>query len=879
MGLPMRETKSVKQYKKEPSAKKFLTYKHHVTDHVISTDNGELLTIFKLRGRTHECASDYDLIRWHRDLNNLVKQVGTEHVKFWTHQHHREEHDYPDTEWNLAFAQHFDDSYRKSFAAKPMMVNDLYLTVVYNPVGDLAQKIFAKFDRPSKHELEEMQQEALSALEEISDLIEERLQPYGIERLGIYYRDARGQVLRDDNQFDDAWLATEAGLEADAFDVDPDDLLADTIKSEGTVAAIPGTARAFSSALEWLSFLVNGEWAAVPVCRSQIRTYLQENRVVSSIWGDVLQRRRIDGVDYMAGVEIVDYDDETEPGQLNLLMEADFEYLLTQTFCCMSLGQSQMFLNQQQLSMLETGDKGRSQVRQLEDAEDDVTSRRFVMGFHHATLHVWADTSKNVQKLARKARSMLGQCGIKASAVGLASEAAFYATWPANQTYIPRPVPINSWNFLCFSPFHGFMAGKANDNPWGPAVTVLKTNAGTPMAFNWHVSPMTEKSYGKRPPGHTLMLGRTGAGKTTTLNGLLTQSTKFGPRMIAYDKDRGMMPLITSLGGRYTVLREGVSTGWQPAQLEPTRANVAMVKRLCRICVEITNGGPVDQLDAELIGNAVDHVMVSGLVPKELRSIFAIWRQIPAAARVKHDQKLSLSELLQPWVRGNEHGWLFDNPADLMTFDTHDAFGFDLTDFIVGPDQPAPQARTPLLMYLFYRVRSSIDGTRRVIQVFDEFHQYLDDPIMDIEVKRGLKTDRKKDAIYIFATQEPNDALESRIGKTIVQQCVTKILLENPEADEVDYKKGLKLTDAEYQALLDIPEFSRQFLLKQGNQSTIAMMDLRGMEKAISILSGTPDNADRLENILAAMGPDAKPEDWLPLYWEAVLPKQQNRSK
>ncbi|MCP5961517.1 AAA family ATPase, partial [Klebsiella pneumoniae] len=82
---------------------------------------------------------------------------------------------------------------------------------------------------------------------------------------------------------------------------------------------------------------------------------------------------------------------------------------------------------------------------------------------------------------------------------------------------------------------------------------------------------------------------------------------------------------------------------------------------------------------------------------------------------------------------------------------------------------------TPLLMYLNFRVRQSIDGRRRVIQVFDEFHQYLDDPIMSVEVKRGLKTDRKKDAVYVFSTQEPNDALDSSIGKTIMQQCVTKI--------------------------------------------------------------------------------------------------------
>lgn len=89
MAVTTRDVKSVKKFTKEPSFKKFVPYQHHITDHVISTENGELLTIFKLRGRTHDCASDLDLIRWHRDLNTMFRQISTEHVKYWTHQHHR----------------------------------------------------------------------------------------------------------------------------------------------------------------------------------------------------------------------------------------------------------------------------------------------------------------------------------------------------------------------------------------------------------------------------------------------------------------------------------------------------------------------------------------------------------------------------------------------------------------------------------------------------------------------------------------------------------------------------------------------------------------------------------------------------------------------
>jgi type IV secretion system protein VirB4 len=61
-----------------------------------------------------------------------------------------------------------------------------------------------------------------------------------------------------------------------------------------------------------------------------------ENRVVSSVWGDIVQVRTLDSNFYTTAIEIRDYEKNTEPGQFNLLKEADFEYLLTQTFSCIS---------------------------------------------------------------------------------------------------------------------------------------------------------------------------------------------------------------------------------------------------------------------------------------------------------------------------------------------------------------------------------------------------------------------------------------------------------------------------------------------------------------------------------------------------------------
>lgn len=868
MGAEAKNIKAALNFRKEPSFMKYIPYSYHVTDSVISTTNGDYLTIYKLSGRSHDCASAAELLKWHEDLNQMLKSVGSENVKFWTHMHHRQVEDYPESNHQLAFPRMLNKSLRKKVSDVPLMTNDLYLTVVYNPVGDVTQKAFSAFEKASRQDLVDIQEECLTAMEEITELMDQGLRAYGATRLGIYYRNLKGEVVQDVTVDEDL-----DGIEGE-WEVDPSDLLADTVDDQiptGVDAATGETAFAYSSALEWLSFLCNGERNPVPVCSRRIRNYLMHNRVVSSLWGDVLQIRTMDSTFYTAGVEIRDYVAQTEPGQFNLLMETPFEFIMTQSFACMSYGAALSFLDKQEKSLLDTGDKGRTQVQELADANDHITSKNFIMGWHHANVHVIADTAKAAQKHARKIRSMFTLCGVEAGAVGLASEAAYYARLPGNTQFVPRPVPINSWNFVCFSSFHNFMTGKANGNPWGPAVTMVRTLADTPLFLNFHASKLTEDAFGKRPPGHTLILGETGAGKTTLLSALVSESTKFDTRMFIYDVGQGMAPLVQFLGGHYTVLRDGVSTGWQPMQMKPTRHNINLQKQLIRTCCETINQGPIDQRFVEQINKAVDHVMSDRISP-DLRTFSAVYQQMPKPARIGNKDTVSLAELFAPWCRlaGGEHAWVFDNEFDVLDFESRDIFGFDLTDFIVAEDQPAPITRTPLLMYLLFRVRESINGKRRCMQVFDEFAQYLDDPIIDLQIKRGLKTDRKKDCIYVFATQEPNDAIESRIGKTVIQQCVTQILLENRKATAEDYIVHLKLTPTELHELWSIPMGSRQFLYKQGNQSTMAVMDLTGLDREISILSGTPDNAEILQEIVNASG-SADPVAWMPKYFDAVV--------
>ncbi len=227
------------------------------------------------------------------------------------------------------------------------------------------------------------------------------------------------------------------------------------------------------------------------------------------------------------------------------------------------------------------------------------------------------------------------------------------------------------------------------------------------------------------------------------------------------------------------------------------------------------------------------------------------------------------------WCQNGDYGWLFDNPQDALDLSTHQIYGFDITEFLDNPE-----TRTPVIMYLFYRTEGMISG-QRFMYIFDEFWKSLQDPYFEDLAKNKQKTIRKQNGIFVFATQEPSDALESNIAKTLIQQCATYIFLANPKANYEDYTEGFKLTDAEFELVKGLGEFSRQFLIKQGDQSALAELNLgkfnvttdgktieRDFSDELLVLSGTPDNAELVETLIAEVGDD--PAVWLPVFLQHI---------
>jgi type IV secretion system protein VirB4 len=194
----------------------------------------------------------------------------------------------------------------------------------------------------------------------------------------------------------------------------------------------------------------------------------------------------------------------------------------------------------------------------------------------------------------------------------------------------------------------------------------------------------------------------------------------------------------------------------------------------------------------------------------------------------------------------------------------HAIVGFDVTDFL-----DHAMCRTPVTLYLFHLVRQLLDGGRLVCWM-DEFWRLLADPAFESFAKDGPKTWRKLNGVMALATQSASDVLTSAISRTLIEQTPTKVFFPNADASWDDYGLGFGLTEREFVLLKEqLEPGSRRFLLKQGHQSVVCEIDLKGFDAELAVISGRRSSVGIVTELIARLGSD--PRAWLPSFYERVL--------
>ena len=766
-----------------------LPYARHVDDQVIALDGGALMLMLRLEGASFETADLRDLNDWHDRLNGAWRNLASDRLAIWHHLVRRRADPTPGKSFRSAFARELDAAYRARLDRTQMFVNELFVTLVLHPGLEPAERTqvwMQRMLRASKADLES--DVAVRRLGDAGRDLLQHLSRYGPRQLGLYERN---------------------GL-------------------------------VFSEPLEVLRLVLTGDAQPVPLVRGHLGGSIYTTRVIFG--REALEIRDVASARFGGIFGVKEYPAATRPGLWDGLLSAPFPCVAAQSFSFLSKAAAQALMTRKQNQMTSAQDRAGSQIEALDVALDELMSNRFAMGDHQASLLVYGETPRELADHLSRARAILAESGLVAAREDLGLEAAFWAQFPGNFRLRLRPAAITSRNFASLAPFHTHPAGRADGNHWGQAVTTLRTAAGSPFAFNFHVGDL----------GHTFICGPSGSGKTVVQNFMLAQLEAFGAQQVFIDKDRGGEIFVRACGGTYLTLRPGEPTGFAPFKaLADTPANRAFLAGLVRELVRHPDR-PLTPPEEAAIEAAVAALAP---LPAEQRSISAL------RSLLGQRDAGGIGARLDPGRQGEALGWVLDGERDLQAQEAR-VHGVDKNHLL-----NSPELRTPLMMYLFHRLLALVDGRRLVIDV-DEFWKAIGDPAFRSLAQDGLKTFRKQNALLVLGTQSPADVLASPIAHTIVEQCATKIYLPNPHAAEGDYVEGFGLTRREFSLVREeLDPAQHRFLVKQGLNSVVAELDLSGLDDALAVLSGRAQTVELLDALRVKYGDD--PARWLPHFHDA----------
>ncbi|MEY9772162.1 type IV secretion system protein VirB4 [Sinorhizobium fredii] len=581
--------------------------------------------------------------------------------------------------------------------------------------------------------------------------------------------------------------------------------------------------------------------------RMGIRNYIGSSRLHFSKRTMQAQAAADEDSRFGALLSVKEYPPFTGPGMLDGLLQVNHEFILTQSFTIADKPIAQERISRLQRQIKASDESGSAVEHDIDFALNSLMNQEAVFGFHHLSLLCLSRDLDGISRTVSELGACLTDMNINWLREDLNLEATFWAQLPGNHSYVARKAMLSSANFSGLSSMHNFATGQSDRTHWGLPITILETTSQTPYWFNFH----------RRDIGHFLVTGPTGSGKTVALTFLLAQAMRISPmpKAVFFDKDRGAEIFVRAMGGSYEVLSPGTPTGFNPLQMDNTGPNREFLLRLLKAMLRSGDRRDFTQEDEDTLEKAITRLMQEPAAERNLPNLSGL-----LVGRSRADAN-DLHARLRPWIDG-EKAWLFNAQHDVLSFSGRSVFGFDMTNILGNED-----LRTPALMYLYHRLDELLNGDP-VMFFMDEGWQLLMDETFSAFIVDKMKTIRKLNGIVGFGTQSAADITKAKASHTLIEQSATNIHFPNPRADEESYIKRFGLTVKEFNFIKNTPPEKRTFLVKHGNDSVIARLDLSAMPDLVKVLSGRKETVEECAALREKFGDE--PENWLAEFcgWE-----------
>lgn len=396
---------------------------------------------------------------------------------------------------------------------------------------------------------------------------------------------------------------------------------------------------------------------------------------------------------------------------------------------------------------------------------------------------------------------------------------AFLGSIPANYFNNIRTSLLHSIHLSHLIPASQSWSGeKFNKKLKDEALFLAKTKGTTPFYFNIHYKDL----------GHTMIVGKSGAGKSVLLGYIALNFMKYkNSKVIYFDKGGSQRVLTYALNGVFNDIGKD-KMSFQPFENIDDVSERKKASQFLEELLELNN----IEITPEIQFSLWEALTNMASNDKSLRT-FTTLESI-------YNSNINVKILLKDYTLTGSQGELFEGDINPLANNRFQIFEMNK----ISENQ---KGIALVLSYLFNEIENNLNGEPTLI-ILDECWKFLDNKRFSDKIKEWLKVLRKKNTSVIFATQELSDIANSMIADTLSSQVATKIFLPNKEIREnYELYKKFGLNETEITNLEEaIPK--KEYFLKNNNGARMFDLDLK--ENGLRFLTKSEDKDQNLSKDL-----------------------------
>ena len=614
----------------------------------------------------------------------------------------------------------------------------------------------------------------------------------------------------------------------------------------------------------------NGPSPKAPVPSMEISATLAAETLLGGM-------RPMMGPRHVRVVAITGFPESTDAGDLDFLARTGGALRWTTRFIPLSGEEAASSLRRRQLmwfqkrrglsswliDIISKREKNAYQMRQEEQFFDQDAAKRSeemagaiaenaaseaAFGYFTAAITVMDEDESAADDAARQVLKALQDRGYAARIEDVNAVEAYLGSLPGHGYYNVRRPILSSLSVVHLVPMSSLWPGRAfNPSPYFPKESpplLYGRSSGSPFRLSLHVGDV----------GHTLVVGRTGAGKSVLVGTLAAQWLRYrGSQVFLFDLGYSAATLALAAGGHHYDMAAG-------------RPGSIPLQPLAEIHEAAERAWSMDWLETlcALQGLAVTPALRSNMAyslsllaasPREYRTLTELWAQVRDEA---------LREALAPYTATGDLGLLLDGSVDGVRDQALNQrlHVFELSHLMDLSDK----ALIPALLHLFRCVESRLSAERPTLILIEEAWAAFMHGVFAQKIRQWLLTLRKQNAAVVLVAHSASQ-LAAPEARLITESCPTRIFLPNPDAMQMrGYYEALGLTEPELR-LVASAQMKRDYLVRSPEGSSLIDLSVGKVLKAF--LTPLPprsasESLEAAQSLQIEHGP-TWPAEWLRL--------------